>query len=1772
MKRLIKKRTAFLLALMMTLSSLQPAFNLPVYAEPQAASENALPVEAVSEVQAAALPVENGENEEAADTASGNGAGNTEGTQEEDEIPASSNDAAPAGEPEERSSIWEPGEFEFGEGANDDEGFEVIDHPEELEGEEAAGITIPKSYNSELPLASRNMKNIAPVRNQGSTGLCWMFGAISAIESNVRKKYSLSWNDALNLSPKFSSWWILHKAQGSLGKFIDDDWIDLRNTPETDREKEYNALDSVIGKQNAYTRRGGNNWLSMAAFSSWLGPVNEDDSNSLKFHEQDTFTMLNNEPNLTDANPYRMDYQVQNVDLYAYPLKAKSRKDLEKMGEARVAEELNPLKQAILEKGALAGSMNTNFFNKDCSMVYDPGDPYPLEKNEKRYASTTHIVTIVGWDDDYDFNELFDIPGNPLRGKDAKLRYFSEAELKPPGKGAWICKNSWGERSGLNGFFYMSYYDGSLRTGYNSFAAYDVVDKKRNTSETVYDNNYQYNGLTTKVPINYDDSYGKSRYAYGSSPVFVNDRKHFGAMYTANTNETLKAVGIATREENLAFAVSVYTASVNGCMIGKVNELGGYGWKVSANAAASVPRAGFHTIKLDNGVKLKKGQQFLVVFEMTNGKGGDIIRQEATDPSGKYFYKRTINVSGRKYYLATEYYYKKASGFSFDDLDSDDGLSYKDNLDYDIKAFTTNGWDGEPGHATGKSRLEFMAGYEMFSLDEGDSIDMNDGLIFEPVSSDGVWDEIKEWTISGDQTVLRNDRNGKFTALKASENCVSVNVVTISGASATAEIYVLEKKVDPGINISLDRKAYDYTGSLISVSQDVTVTSGNTVIYSRGRYSVSGYHVEISENSVADDDETDVGPAIDAGDAVAHIVVTVSDDSVSDNVASQNKVLKTADILFRINPINISDTNKVRDSRNIDKSEIKEDGNIHKLAPELWLYDSSGEIVYGMVSRNSTDKDDPAYYDYDYDLEYMSTDYSTPGFKNIRVTGFGNFSGERIITYSIYPKDQEADPTLSPNGLYVSKVYPQTVEYNGNKHVVDNGQKRKKGYSCDLTLDVLYDGEILSEGKDYRLSYVNNVACNVGVEGAKESYVLVKGIGKYKGLLAKRYFAIAPAALNENNTYLTGVKALYPLNLNKTSKAVLNPAVFFSFTDDTGKVVNRKLKKASTKKGRTTGDYELQYYRFIYSGIDDFPSGQEEDISIGEWIKCTEAEYKKGSDENLFLVTAKGINNYTGESFKIEAGKDYPYPWPGSEAQFVVADKYECPGSGSLKSVSVKQVKIPADFKKLTEKNKSFVVDDLWQKTELVLGYKDANNKNAARSVKAQGNDFWHYLSCYDSNNREVFVIDRPGTYTLRIYLEGNFKAGELKGVNEAVGMAASKDVKLKVTSGMKLKASDYTLEYRTVSGNKEDWVEWTKNLKLEYDGTHTEFRVRKGETVITDDSDDFEVIAPDDNSFPGNYAVTLKGIGMYGNSSLTWKFKRVKLPLNKALESEGGSLNITVKDGTKASAFGAYPVIGLENGYEKTGEDIIDTAFKTSYPGLQFKLKNNKVPGDGKLVIKAGSDSSFSGSVEIPFKIDPYDISVQGNAYNMTDISSDAIKNKGRVFFEADDAFSAGAKPVVRAYQYDPTGTLRKEIPLNNNELSITAKDDKNYVVNLRSDKVGMIKFPDKGVDISLRVLDKSQKARKLEITDGDFITKEASKKGIAFTGRGICPTVTMVRATMPDGTTRELELSKKQFSVDYVNNVKAGTAKVIITAIGSSNDAVSGKQSFNFKIVDQK
>lgn len=126
--------------------------------------------------------------------------------------------------------------------------------------------------------------------------------------------------------------------------------------------------------------------------------------------------------------------------------------------------ETETVKRLLMENGALylmisAGSWwdGPNFhWGTNSAYLPDYGDDYHND----------HFVAIVGWIDDYS-------PDNFL--------------FTPPGKGAWIMKNSWGPNYGDNGFFFLSYYDAAINPN-NCATSITVRDEKN------YDKLYQYDG------------------------------------------------------------------------------------------------------------------------------------------------------------------------------------------------------------------------------------------------------------------------------------------------------------------------------------------------------------------------------------------------------------------------------------------------------------------------------------------------------------------------------------------------------------------------------------------------------------------------------------------------------------------------------------------------------------------------------------------------------------------------------------------------------------------------------------------------------------------------------------------------------------------------------------------------------------------------------------------------------------------------------------------------------------------------------------------------------------------------------------------------------------------------------------------------------------------------------------------------------------------------------------------------------------------------------
>ena len=207
----------------------------------------------------------------------------------------------------------------------------------------------------------------------------------------------------------------------------------------------------------------------------------------------------------------------------------------------------NLIKQAILKYGSVAVSYYAEALAIDGISIYH-NDTYV----------NNHIVSLVGWDDNYSRDKF---------------------PIKPPGDGAWILKNSWGNETGINGYQYISYYDTTILSpdscGFNEtqYAAAFIIENTEN---------YKYNYQTDLMGLRETDK----NYTFYSNE------------YTAVANNLLGAVGTYFNDSGIDYELKIY---VNG-------EL-----KITQNGTSDFP--GFKTIKLNEYVPVKENDVFKVVFK-----------------------------------------------------------------------------------------------------------------------------------------------------------------------------------------------------------------------------------------------------------------------------------------------------------------------------------------------------------------------------------------------------------------------------------------------------------------------------------------------------------------------------------------------------------------------------------------------------------------------------------------------------------------------------------------------------------------------------------------------------------------------------------------------------------------------------------------------------------------------------------------------------------------------------------------------------------------------------------------------------------------------------------------------------------------------------------------------------------------------------------------------------------------------------------------------------
>ena len=221
--------------------------------------------------------------------------------------------------------------------------------------------------------------------------------------------------------------------------------------------------------------------------------------------------------------------------------------------------------------------------------------------------NSNHVVSIVGWDDNYSRDNFL-------------------ATHKPPGDGAWIAKNSWGSETdyvtndngrpigngewGLvdengkhTGYFYISYYDKSL------------VDAE---------------SIVLSTSLDRDDGFYAMQYDYLTSD-YKYDVIRTEELKTANIftfedglDAEIQSVSTKTANENAHVKFQIYlldkdsTDPTDGTLVKELSEDFEY--------------KGYHRVDLDEPVYITYGQRLAVVATETN-----------TDKEGNNVYEMSVN-------------------------------------------------------------------------------------------------------------------------------------------------------------------------------------------------------------------------------------------------------------------------------------------------------------------------------------------------------------------------------------------------------------------------------------------------------------------------------------------------------------------------------------------------------------------------------------------------------------------------------------------------------------------------------------------------------------------------------------------------------------------------------------------------------------------------------------------------------------------------------------------------------------------------------------------------------------------------------------------------------------------------------------------------------------------------------------------------------------------------------------------------------------------------
>ncbi len=318
--------------------------------------------------------------------------------------------------------------------------------------------------------------------------------------------------------------------------------------------KNLEAKYSKYGFNAFVPNNGGNEYMSVGYAVSWVGPINGSDD---EYSPYNFLSYCFNQSLLHIQNIYYLPPRANFIDN-------------------------DKFKEAIIRYGGVYVSMR---MEQSTPYFRSPNHYYNGES-----LSANHAVCIVGWDDNYSKNNFY---------------------ITPPGDGAWIAKNSWGDDWGDHGYFYISYYD-LVVASVGSQNGFVIV-----FNETIpYNLNYQYDvgGMT-------------DFFVSGVKTIYVKNT------YTSISDDYLAGFSTYFINENVSFTAKIY-----------VND-------VLQDTVYGISSWGYYTFHLNKYVPLQKGDNFTIWMRLDCDSGANFpVGEYSTARISPYINCSFLSFNGEDWY------------------------------------------------------------------------------------------------------------------------------------------------------------------------------------------------------------------------------------------------------------------------------------------------------------------------------------------------------------------------------------------------------------------------------------------------------------------------------------------------------------------------------------------------------------------------------------------------------------------------------------------------------------------------------------------------------------------------------------------------------------------------------------------------------------------------------------------------------------------------------------------------------------------------------------------------------------------------------------------------------------------------------------------------------------------------------------------------------------------------------------------------------------------